>query len=1049
MTTPQPNQFLVQPINAFDLIVVYRGSDVSRPLYMTYKDLLAILTAAISGGGTSGLLLQTNSVTNPIQDVLNILEGTGMSIVDNGDGSVTFNATGGGSVTADNGLMETAGNVQLGGTLLQNTTVNGTSAYTMYFTGARTGLTNFTLDTRNTSANGSGAYIQTNAGIGQAIRTTSGNVLNLKSDTGILIDGSTSGDGLSFDVDGKGFNILQGAFSYLENKNGTPNTVERSLLITKTGNNSVAGSGMALDISAGDSDAGNNPVTARIATVYTDPTDGAEQAETQLYNIQTGVLTKAFSLKQGGKAQFHQYGSGTQTGTKTFDAAFDASGNLIEVTSSGGGGSLLNDTTGILFGGALSATIGGTTFSVTEGIGQIVTQTASISGVATTVTNVTWSAVTGAAITNIGTSQFTYVLVNSSGVVIQQTTPFTDAQYKTHIIIGILCHIDLASVNLVTNAQNVAYEDPHRLVELIDAFGPVKKSGLNIGANGANLRVNRTSGEAFKIGSNYITDQFEPDVRTVAAQTPALLCRVHRDGSGGFIFDVNGGSYYNDIDPSNYDDGSGTLQSVGGSKWTIQRLFFFPNNPADIICYYGTQVYNQFSEARANLEFETFDEAQITAENAVFLGYLFVRNAATDLSDPNEAAFLQSGLFRGIPAGGGGSGGGAVWGGITGTLSDQTDLQTALDGKVDENAAITGDTKTKITYDAKGLVTAGTDAAIADITGLQTELDFLNSSAYPYVKRQYLGGNAAGAIVKVPTANRLFIGNTTGNNVFSIDSLTGALLFTTTINGVTGLVYVPVGVSGGEEVWGFNATTTIWRFNALTGALLGSLGTPSLTTSCKGLVYVSGSPNRVYAFNATTMSVINASSQALIANIAITGSTTGSYELIYVSSGVHSGLVVGVSNNGIFAVDTTTNTVAIAATNFAASIAASFSVKHVPSLDVYVLCAATLNRVAIITPTASPYGFTLTQLIFGMIRPTSVQIDDVDQIAYVATWAGQANTNIIITVIDLLTYETLRARPISSLQNTTSYTQIDTVNKYIYVLGSTGVSSVDLLVYKP
>jgi hypothetical protein len=44
-----------------------------------------------------------------------------------------------------------------------------------------------------------------------------------------------------------------------------------------------------------------------------------------------------------------------------------------------------------------------------------------------------------------------------------------------------------------------------------------------------------------------------------------------------------------------------------------------------------------------------------------------------------------------------------------------TAQQTALDGKVDENAAITGATKTKITYDAKGLVTAGADATTADI----------------------------------------------------------------------------------------------------------------------------------------------------------------------------------------------------------------------------------------------------------------------------------------------------------------------------------------------
>lgn len=41
--------------------------------------------------------------------------------------------------------------------------------------------------------------------------------------------------------------------------------------------------------------------------------------------------------------------------------------------------------------------------------------------------------------------------------------------------------------------------------------------------------------------------------------------------------------------------------------------------------------------------------------------------------------------------------------------------QTALDNKVDENAAITGATKTKITYDSKGLVTAGADIGASDL----------------------------------------------------------------------------------------------------------------------------------------------------------------------------------------------------------------------------------------------------------------------------------------------------------------------------------------------
>jgi hypothetical protein len=43
--------------------------------------------------------------------------------------------------------------------------------------------------------------------------------------------------------------------------------------------------------------------------------------------------------------------------------------------------------------------------------------------------------------------------------------------------------------------------------------------------------------------------------------------------------------------------------------------------------------------------------------------------------------------------------------------------------KLTANPSITGATKTKITYDSKGLVTSGTDATVADITGLQTALD--------------------------------------------------------------------------------------------------------------------------------------------------------------------------------------------------------------------------------------------------------------------------------------------------------------------------------------
>ena len=110
-----------------------------------------------------------------------------------------------------------------------------------------------------------------------------------------------------------------------------------------------------------------------------------------------------------------------------------------------------------------------------------------------------------------------------------------------------------------------------------------------------------------------------------------------------------------------------------------------------------------------------------------------------------------------------GGGGSTSWGAITGTLSSQTDLQTALDAKVDENAAITGATKTKITYDAKGLVTSGADATTADIA------DSLD--------KRY-----------VTDAQLVVIGNTSGTNTGDQTNITGNAATVTTNANLTGVV---------------------------------------------------------------------------------------------------------------------------------------------------------------------------------------------------------------------------------------------------------------------
>jgi hypothetical protein len=119
--------------------------------------------------------------------------------------------------------------------------------------------------------------------------------------------------------------------------------------------------------------------------------------------------------------------------------------------------------------------------------------------------------------------------------------------------------------------------------------------------------------------------------------------------------------------------------------------------------------------------------------------------------------------------------GGTAWGAITGTLSAQTDLQTALDGKVDENTAITGATKTKVTYDAKGLVTAGADATTADIADTtnkryvtdanNTKLGFI--SITQAVDLDVLESDTATNNAKVTNATHT--GEVTGSGALTVD----------------------------------------------------------------------------------------------------------------------------------------------------------------------------------------------------------------------------------------------------------------------------------------
>jgi len=323
-----------------------------------------------------------------------------------------------------------------------------------------------------------------------------------------------------------------------------------------------------------------------------------------------------------------------------------------------------NLATGLLHGGIISINAGNTaTFDITGGRGQIHASGSTYTrDPLPTLNYVSWPGQTGIAVTNLATSDTTWLYIDGSGVLHQRTEYYTDNQVEENIIIGQLVHPSRTFINLARTNPNVAYATDKQYEQFIRAFGPIKVSGHTITANGANLKLNRSSGKAFSLGRNWINNTDDPSVVSDAARTDCIFYRYYRGATVGTFITVPNQTV---IDPAYYDNGSGVLQSVPGGKYTIQRIFYYPNTPTLLGVYYGRNTYVSLAEAAANLNLEDFSEIENTRTNAVFAAYLVVKSNATSLLNPSDALIIQAGSFRSTSSGGGS---------VSLTIDDLTDV---------------------------------------------------------------------------------------------------------------------------------------------------------------------------------------------------------------------------------------------------------------------------------------------------------------------------------------------------------------------------------------
>jgi hypothetical protein len=243
----------------------------------------------------------------------------------------------------------------------------------------------------------------------------------------------------------------------------------------------------------------------------------------------------------------------------------------------------------------------------------------------------------------------TQIAISASGEIIEQQNTFTLDDYRNYIVLGRIAHVNSRTIQRTLSLPLTTYANQYHWFDLAYSIGIINLNGNTYSAAGTNRTIQKTSGQTYRIGSNYKFDTSSPDVTDDIAINPVTFAYRYQSGSSFVEQPVT-----TEITGSLYDNGSGTLQTVNNNQWTIQRIYFFGATATTRI-QYGQFVYNSLIDATAAVFTELFVADPNLEQDATLRAYLIVRGGATNLSLLGDAEFITAKSGLAGSSGGGGA----------------------------------------------------------------------------------------------------------------------------------------------------------------------------------------------------------------------------------------------------------------------------------------------------------------------------------------------------------------------------------------------------------